>query len=127
VAIVSFTLYAQARANHSYAVLRMGVMSLFVMFDSLLTPNATLSLAVYRGLEIIVGATAVSLVDMLLAPYRGNPRRGAAKPGVFSTSVDEDQPVIAKTAGLAIASAPSIWKGLQLPGLDQAQSPPSLS
>ncbi len=119
VAIVSFTLYAQARANHSYAVLLMGVTSLLVMFGSLSTPNAALSLAVYRGLEIVVGATAASLVDMLLAPDRGKPRKGPAKPGVFSAPVDEDQLVIAITAGLAIASVPSIWNGLELPGLDQ--------
>src|SRR6202044_1415984 len=55
VAIVSFTLYAQARADHSYAVLLVGVTSLLVMFGSLSTPDAALSLAVYRGLEIIVG------------------------------------------------------------------------
>jgi uncharacterized membrane protein YccC len=119
VAIVSFTLYAQARVNHSYAALLMGVTSLLVMFGSLSTPNAALSLSVYRGLEIIVGATAASLVDMLLAPDRGDPKEGPARPGVFSMPIDEDQLVIAITSGLAIASVPSIWTGFELPGLDQ--------
>jgi uncharacterized membrane protein YccC len=54
VAIVSFTLYAQARVDHSYAVLLAGVTALLVMFGSLSTPDAALSLAVYRGLEIII-------------------------------------------------------------------------
>jgi uncharacterized membrane protein YccC len=119
VAIVSFTLYAQARVDHSYAVLLVGVTSLLVMFGSLSTPDAALSLAVYRGLEILVGVTAASLVNMLLAPDRGNPQKGPTKPGVFSTPVDEDQLVIAITAGLAIASVPSVWNSLGLPGLDQ--------
>ena len=33
--------------------------------------------------------------------------------------MDKDQLVIAITAGLAIASVPSIWDSLELPGLDQ--------
>jgi uncharacterized membrane protein YgaE (UPF0421/DUF939 family) len=118
VAIVSFTLYAQARAEHSYAVLLVGVTSLLVMFGSLSTSDAALSLAVYRGLEIVVGATAASLVD-LLTPDRGNPATSQPKPGVFSTPVDVNQLVIAITAGLAIASVPSVWNGLDLPGLGQ--------
>jgi uncharacterized membrane protein YccC len=118
VAIVSFTLYAQARADHSYAVLLVGVTSLLVMFGSLSTPDAALSLAVYRGLEIIVGVAAASLIDVLTSD-RGNSERGPPKPGVFSTPVDEDQLVIAITAGLAIASVPTVWNGLELPGLGQ--------
>ena len=105
--------------NHSYAVLLVGVTALLVMFGSLSTPDAALSLAAYRGLEIIVGAAAASLVDTLLAPDRGNPEQEPAKPGVFSTPMDKDQLVIAITAGLAIASVPSIWNSLELPGLDQ--------
>jgi uncharacterized membrane protein YccC len=116
--IVSFTLYAQARAEHGYAVLLVGVTALLVMFGSLSTPDAALSLAVYRGLEIIVGAAAASLVDVLTAD-RASPERDPPKPGVFSTPVDEEQLVAAVTAGLAIASVPSLWNGLELPGLGQ--------
>ncbi len=120
VTIVTFTLYAQARADHGYAVLLIGVTSLLVMFGSLSTPGAALSLAVYRGLEIIVGATAASLVDMLVTPDRGEAKTNPLpKPGVFARPVDVDQLVISITAGLAIASVPSIWNGLELPGLGQ--------
>jgi hypothetical protein len=56
---------------------------------------------------------------MLLAPDRGYPQKGPAKPDVFSTPLDEDQLVIAITAGLAIASVPSVRNSLELPGLDQ--------
>jgi uncharacterized membrane protein YccC len=119
VAIVSFTLYAQARVDHSYAVLLVGVTALLVMFGSLSTPDAALSLAIYRGLEILVGVTAASLVNMLLAPGPGNSQKGPAKPGVFSTPIDEDLLVSAITAGLAIASVPSVWYSLELPGLGQ--------
>src|ERR1700729_2626601 len=89
------------------------------MFGSLSTPDAAFSIAVYRGLEIIVGVTSATLVDMLLAPDRGNPRKGSAMPGVFAKPVDMNQLVISITAGLAIASVPSIWNALELPGLDQ--------
>ena len=119
VVIVSFTLYARTRVNHDYAVLLVGVTSLLVMFGSLSTPDAAFSIAVYRGLEIIVGVTAASLVDMLLAPDRGNPRKGPPMPGVFAKPVDMNQLVISITAGLAIASVPGIWNALELPGLDQ--------
>jgi len=117
--IVSFTLYAQARANHSYAMLLVGVTFLLVVFGSLSTPDAAFSIAVYRGLEILVGVTVASLVDMLLASDRGNPRKGSPNPGVFSKPVDVNQLVVAISAGLAIASIPSVWTGLELPGLDQ--------
>lgn len=117
--IVSFTLYAQARVDHSYAVLLIGVTALLVMFGSLFTPGVALTIAVYRGLEIIVGAVMASVVDILLAPSPDHQQQRPPKPGVFSKPVDVDLLVVAVTAGLAIASVPSIWTGLQLPGLDQ--------
>jgi uncharacterized membrane protein YccC len=119
VVIVSFTLYARTRVNHGYAVLLVGVTSLLVMFGSLSTPDAAFGIAVYRGLEIIVGVTAASLVDMLLAPDRGTPKQALPSPGVFSKPVDLNQLIIAISAGLAIASVPSVWNALELPGLDQ--------
>ncbi|GLS19460.1 hypothetical protein GCM10007874_24770 [Labrys miyagiensis] len=117
--IVSFTLYGQARMDHSYAVLLVGVTALLVMFGSLSTPDAALDLAVYRGLEIIVGVAVASFVDIMLAPQRGDAAKGAPKPGIFSRPVDVDQLVIAISAGLAIASVPSVWTSLELPGLGQ--------
>jgi uncharacterized membrane protein YccC len=117
--IVGFTIYAQARVDHSYAVLLVGVTALLVMFGSLLAPQAALSIAVYRGLEIVIGAIVASLVDILLAPDPGERQKRPPKPGVFSAPVDVDLLVIAITGGLAIASVPSVWNGLELPGLDQ--------
>ena len=119
VMVVSFTLYAQARVDHSYAMLLVGVTCLLVMFGSLSTPGAALTLAVYRGLEIIVGSIAASLVDMLMAPSRSSSKKNPSKPGIFSKPVDVDQLVISISAGLAIASVPSVWNGLELPGLGQ--------
>ena len=119
VVIISFTLYAQTRVEHSYAVLLVGVTALLVMFGSISTPDAALSLAVYRGLEIIVGVAAAGLVDVLLAPDRGDPKKGPPPPGVFSKPVDVDQLVVSISGGLAIASVPTVWTGLELPGLAQ--------
>ncbi|HTI80296.1 MAG TPA: FUSC family protein [Acetobacteraceae bacterium] len=117
--VVGFTLYAQARVDHSYAVLLLGVTALLVMFGSLFTPGVALTIAVYRALEIVVGAVAASVVDILLGPDPASQPKGPPKPGVFSKPVDVDLLVIAITAGLAIASVPGIWNGLELPGLDQ--------
>jgi uncharacterized membrane protein YccC len=117
--IVTFTLYAQARVDHSYAVLLVGVTALLVMFGSLLTPGVALTIAVYRGLEIVVGAIIASVVDIMLAPDLDHQQQRPLKPGVFSKPVDVDLLVIAITAGLAIASVPSVWIGLEQPGLGQ--------
>ncbi len=118
-ATVSFTLYAQTRANHGYAVLLVGVTAILVMFGSLARPDATLNLAVYRGLEIIVGTIAAALVDMLLASRRGDRTKDISRPSVFSRPADLNQLVISISGGLATASVPTIWNGLELPGLDQ--------
>jgi uncharacterized membrane protein YccC len=117
--IVCFTVYAQARVDHSYAILLVGVTALLVMFGSLLMPQAALSIAVYRGLEIIVGAIVASLVDIVLARDPGERQTVPPRPGIFSAPLDVDLLVIAITGGLAIASVPVIWNSLQLPGLGQ--------
>jgi uncharacterized membrane protein YccC len=117
--MVSFTLYAQARVNHGYAVVLMGATFLLVMFGSLSAPDLALSLAVYRGLEIIVGVVAAGVVDILLVPDRLHGGGEAPKPGLFSGPIDEDQLVIALTGGIAVASVPAIWSGLELPGIGQ--------
>jgi uncharacterized membrane protein YccC len=117
--VVSFMLYAQARADHGYAVVLMGATFLLVMFGSLSMPSSTLSLAVYRGLEIFVGVAAAGLVDILLASDRVHWGSGQPKPGIFSRPVDVGLLVVALTGGIAVASVPAIWDGLELPGIDQ--------
>ena len=119
VAIVTFTLYAQTRVGHSYAMLLLGVTALLVMFGSLSTPEAAFDLATYRALEIIIGVVVAGLLDALLAPERGHAGKGSPMPGIFSRPVDADQLVVALSAGLAIASVPAIWNALDLPGLGQ--------
>jgi uncharacterized membrane protein YccC len=117
--IVSFTLYAQARVDHSYAVLLVGVTAILVMFGSLFTPGVALTIAVYRALAIVLGAVVASVVDIMLASNPDTRQQRPSKPGVFGKPVDVDLLVIAITAGLAIASVPSVWNGLELPGLGQ--------
>jgi uncharacterized membrane protein YgaE (UPF0421/DUF939 family) len=119
--VVSSALYTQARVQHSYAVLLMGVTFLLVMFGSLSMPESALNLAVYRGLEVTLGAVVASVVDILLAPDSGNgvPGKVLSKPGVFSLPIDVDQLTVALSGGLAIASVPIVWTSLRLPGLGQ--------
>ncbi|MGU3494043.1 FUSC family protein [Xanthobacteraceae bacterium A53D] len=117
--VITFTVYGQSRVRHSYAVMLCGVTSLLVMFGSLDNPEAPISLAVYRALEILVGVAVVSAVDILFAPDMGQRAETPQKPGIFEPPVDVDLLVIALSAGLAIACVPAIWEGLQLPALGQ--------
>lgn len=117
--VTSFVLYAQARVEHGYAVILLGATFLLVMFGSLSMPNSALSLAVYRGLEISVGVAAASFADILLASGRVHWGGSQPKPGLFSRPIDVDQMVVALTVGIAVASVPTIWDGLELPAIDQ--------
>jgi uncharacterized membrane protein YccC len=117
--VVSFMLYAQARAEHGYAIVLTGATFLLVMFGSLPMPSAALSLAVYRGLEILVGVVVASVVDVLLTSVHVHWEHGQPKPGIFGKPVDTDLLVVALTGGIAVASVPVIWDGLELPGIDQ--------
>jgi uncharacterized membrane protein YccC len=118
---VGFTIYAQERAQHSYAFLLGGVTVVLVLFGSLAEPGAALHLAVFRALEIYVGVIVVSVVDYALTDPTAPPLDAdlQAKPGVWTWPVDRELASIAITGGIAIALIPIIWETLQLPGLNQ--------
>jgi len=113
-----FVIYAQERAEHSYAFLLGGITIVLVMFGSLAVPGAALHLAVYRALEIYVGVIVACAVDYALAA----PAASAAavpKPGIWTLPVDRELASIAVAGGIAIALIPLIWETLDLPGLGQ--------
>jgi uncharacterized membrane protein YccC len=114
----AFAIYAQERAEHSYAMLLGGVTVLLVMFGALATPGNALNLAVYRSLEIIVGVVVALIIDYALAEP-GALSQVAGKPGVWARPVDRDLAAIAITGGIAIGLIPVIWATLDLPGLGQ--------
>lgn len=114
----AFGIYALERTSHGYAALLGAITVILVMFGSLATPEAALTIAVYRGLEIIVGVAVAFAVDALMAPA-ASPKPAAAKPGIFTTPVDKDLLITAVTGGIAISLVPVIWESLQLPGLGQ--------
>ena len=117
-AATTFAIYGGERSKHGYAVLLGAVTVILVMFGSLETPDATISIAVYRCLEILVGVGVSCAVDYSFGPARrGVPP--APKPGIFGKPLDQGLLGIALTGGIATAAIPAIWESLQLPGLGQ--------
>jgi len=117
-AATTFAIYGGERSKHGYAVLLGAVTVILVMFGSLETPDATISIAVYRCLEILVGVGVSCAVDYSFGPARrGAPP--APKPGIFGKPLDQGLLGIALTGGIATAAIPAIWESLQLPGLGQ--------
>jgi uncharacterized membrane protein YccC len=115
----AFTIYGQERAEHGYAVLLSGITVVLILFGTLATPGKALDLAVYRGLEILVGVFVACAVDYALAPAAQLDAPAPPKPGIFVRPIDHDLTAIAITGGIAMALIPLIWEGLDLPGLSQ--------
>ena len=115
----AFTIYGQERVAHGYAVLLSGITVVLILFGSLATPGMALTLAVYRGLEILVGVLAACAVDYALAETATLAAPAPPKPGIFTRPIDHELAAIAITGGIAMALIPLIWEGLDLPGLGQ--------
>ncbi len=118
--VAGFTIYAQERSAHSYAVLLGGVTALLVLFGTLQSPGAALHLGVYRGLEVGTGIFAASLVGYVLHPgHQDSAAADAAKPGIWRRPVDMELLGVAFTGAVAVAAIPGIWTMLELPALGQ--------
>ena len=115
----AFVIYGQERAEHGYAVLLSGITVVLILFGSLATPGRALDLAVYRGLEILVGVLVACAVDYALAESSTLAAATPPKPGIFTRPIDHELAVIALTGGIAIALIPLVWETLDLPGLGQ--------
>jgi uncharacterized membrane protein YccC len=115
---VGFVVYAQERAEHSYAFLLGGITIVLILFGSLADPSTALHLAFFRAFEIYVGVATVCAVDAVLAEP-ADAAVVAPKPGVWTRPIDHELAAIAVTGGLAVALIPLIWETLQLPGLGQ--------
>jgi hypothetical protein len=69
-------------------------------------------------MEIMVGVAVSYCIEFALATsVQAIPV--SPKPGILAGPVDERMLATALTGGIATASIPQIWEGLQLPGLDQ--------
>jgi uncharacterized membrane protein YccC len=115
----AFTIYAQDRADHGYAMLLSGITVVLILFGALAEPGKALDLAVYRGLEIVVGVCVACAVDYALAGTAALAAAAPPRPGVFTRPVDRELAAIAVTGGIAIALIPLVWETLDLPGLGQ--------
>ena len=114
----AFSIYAQERIEHGYAMLLGGITILLVVFGSLAAPGNALDLAFYRGFAIIIGVIVACVVDYALADPGMSPP-AAGKPGIWARPVDRDLAAVAITGGIAIGLIPLIWETLNLPGLGQ--------
>ncbi len=115
----AFTIYGQERVQHSYAVLLSGITVVLILFGTLAAPGKALDLAIYRGLEILVGVFVACAVDYALAPAAQLDAPLPPKPGIFVRPIDHELAAIAITGGIAIALIPLVWEALDLPGLGQ--------
>lgn len=115
----AFTIYAQERAEHGYAMLLSGITVVLILFGALAQPGKALDLAVYRGLEIIVGVCVACAVDYALAKATALTAPAPSRPGILTRPIDHELAVIAMTGGIAIALIPLVWEALDLPGLGQ--------
>jgi uncharacterized membrane protein YccC len=115
----AFALYGQERAEHGYAVLLSGITVVLILFGTLATPGKALDLAIYRGLEILVGVFVACAVDYALAPSAQLAAPVPPKPGIFVRPIDHELAAIAITGGIAMALIPLVWEALDLPGLSQ--------
>lgn len=118
-AFTAFVIYGQERTEHGYAVLLSGITVVLILFGSLATPGKALDLAVYRGLEILVGVLVACAVDYALAESTTLAAATPPKPGIFTRPIDHELAAIALTGGIAIALIPLVWETLDLPGLGQ--------
>jgi uncharacterized membrane protein YccC len=115
----AFTIYGQERTEHGYAVLLSGITVVLILFGTLAEPGRALDLAVYRGLEILVGVFVACAVDYALAPVTQLDAPLPPKPGIFTRPIDHQLAAIAITGGIAMALIPLVWERLDLPGLGQ--------
>ena len=123
----AFTLYAQERMVHGYAVLLGGVTVMLVLFGSLITPAQSLDLAVDRALEISVGVVVACVVDWVFAGDLAGTAAAAPKPGVWVLPVDKDLLAIALTGGVAVAAVRSSGKVCSCRAWARRRSPRSSS
>jgi uncharacterized membrane protein YccC len=115
----AFTIYGQERVEHGYAVLLSGITVVLILFGTLAEPGKALDLAVYRGLEILVGVFVACAIDYALAPAAQLDAPLPPKPGIFVRPIDHELAAVAITGGIAIALIPLVWETLDLPGLGQ--------
>jgi uncharacterized membrane protein YccC len=115
----AFAIYGQERVQHGYAMLLSGITMVLILFGTLAEPGKALDLAVYRGLEILVGVFVACAVDYALAPAAQLDAPLPPKPGIFVRPIDHELAAIAITGGIAMMLIPLVWEALDLPGLGQ--------
>ena len=116
----AFTIYGQERSDHSYALLLGGVTMMLVLFGSLADPTASVDLAVYRVLEVLLGIAVSTAFEWSFADRQpGDQSTKSTLPGVWARPVDRELLALALTGGLAIAAIPIVWTAFNLPGLSQ--------
>ncbi len=118
--VTTVTIYAQARTRFPHAVLFGGATVMLVMFGTLNDPDSALQLAFNRAVETSVGVIVAALVDYALAEKpNGAVVDAQPAPRIFARPIDANQLGYALIGGLAVASIPTIWQGLELPGFSQ--------
>jgi hypothetical protein len=111
--IVTACVYEQMTGRRPVFWMMIALTMVIVTFDSLLTPQAAIIVAISRCLEVALGVAVGSLVAFFLLP--DEPLSGAPPP---MTSVDAR--FTALVAGLTVTLAPALWFPFQLQGMSAA-------
>jgi uncharacterized membrane protein YccC len=111
--LVAVVLYRQAISTHSYAWLIGGVTSVIVIFGALTEPTDAISIAFYRGLEVVLGSSIGTLIAYLAFA-------GGEVPVAPVTPVSRDALLrMAVLGGTAVTLMPTVWGIFDLPGFSQ--------
>jgi len=111
--VVATCVYKQVTSRRPVFWLVTALSMVIVTFDSLLTPQVAIVVAISRCLEISLGVAVGSLVALFMLP--DEPLPGA--PGPMTPA---DARFTALVGGLSIALMPTLWFPLELQGLAAA-------
>jgi uncharacterized membrane protein YccC len=111
--LAAVILHRQATSAHSYAWLIGGVTAIMVIFGALADPTQAISIAFYRGLEVVIGSS----IGTLIAYLATSDRQAPAAP---VTPASPDALLrMAVVGGTAVTLMPTVWGMFDLPGFSQ--------
>jgi uncharacterized membrane protein YccC len=103
---------------YSYAWLLGGITVIMVVISALQNPELTMSFALTRGAEIMLGSTTALAVAFILLPHKAEPP--APAPG-WPSLLERNWYMLphAMRTGISVALLPLIWRMFELPDLAQ--------
>ncbi|MGU3492505.1 FUSC family protein [Xanthobacteraceae bacterium A53D] len=112
--VAAAAVYAQAVSRYSYAFILIGFTVPLMTYHALTSPEPIGHVIIMRGLEVLVGVTVATAMDLLTSS-----RKPQAKPKPLFAETDAIFLGHALTVGIAVMLVPVVWSVLGLPGFHQ--------